>query len=84
MASLWPIASLQPGKRDASTLRFVRLRPAAKGMPDAGYVSRFCPALEQELPVRIFPLPTAEELLQALALISQTDSDKAGIRPQSA
>jgi hypothetical protein len=42
------------------------------------------PGAKQELPVRIFPLPTAEELLQALALISQTDSDKSGIRPQSA
>ena len=42
------------------------------------------PGAKQELPVRIFPLPTAEELLQALALISQTASDKSGIRPQSA
>ena len=41
------------------------------------------PGALQELPVRIFPLPTAEELLQALALISQTDSGKSGIRPQS-
>jgi hypothetical protein len=29
------------------------------------------PGAKQELPVRIFPLPTAEELLQALALISE-------------
>src|SRR4029079_6839846 len=28
------------------------------------------PGAKQEVPVRIFPLPTAEELLQALALIS--------------
>ena len=41
------------------------------------------PGALQELPVRIFPLPTGEELLQALALISQTDSDKSGMRPQS-
>jgi hypothetical protein len=40
------------------------------------------PGAKQELPVRIFPLPTAEELLQALALISQTDLDKSGKRPQ--
>jgi hypothetical protein len=40
------------------------------------------PGAKQELPVRIFPLPTAEELLQALALISQTDLDKLGKRPQ--
>jgi hypothetical protein len=39
------------------------------------------PGTQQELPVRIFPLPTAKELLQALALISQTDS-KSGQRPQ--
>ena len=32
------------------------------------------PGAHQELPVSITPLPTAEELLQALALISQTDS----------
>lgn len=41
------------------------------------------PGALQELPVRIFPLPTAEELLKALALISQTASDESGIRPQS-
>jgi hypothetical protein len=28
------------------------------------------PGAKQELPVRIFPLPTAEELLQALTLVS--------------
>jgi hypothetical protein len=39
------------------------------------------PGAQHELPVRIFPLPTAEELLQALALISQTDSDKSGTQP---
>ena len=41
------------------------------------------PGALQELPVRIFPRPTAEELLQALALISQTDPNKSLIRPQS-
>ena len=48
---------------------------------------RICLALlpnaQQELPVRIFPLPTAEELLQAFDLISQVGSDKSDKRPQS-
>jgi hypothetical protein len=41
------------------------------------------PGAPQELPFSIIPLPTAEELLQASALISQTDSDKSGKGPQS-
>ena len=41
------------------------------------------PGALQELPIRIFPRPTAEELLQALALISHTNPDKSLIRPQS-
>ncbi len=39
------------------------------------------PGAQQELPVRIFPLPTAKELLQALALISPNRLDNSGKRP---
>jgi hypothetical protein len=79
------VANRQPTAWEAGCL-YAALCEIANGR-ERNARRRIClarlPGALQELPVRIFPRPTAEELLQALALISQTDPNKSLIRPQS-